>query len=87
MADIKETLELFDLGDSLAKALKESKADGQIDWKDLPKWAPVLLAAKKAAEGGPAIAVECKDLDAEEVQKLLSRALDTVTALVAAVIA
>ena len=83
---IKESLELVAMVKELAKALEASKADGKIDWKDLPKFAPVVMAASKAASGGHLIPLEVKDLTAEEGQLLVGELIDAVTRLVYAVI-
>lgn len=86
MAGIQQSLEIFDLGDSVAKAVIESKSDGDIDWMDIPKFAPVVSAAKRAADGSDQIPVELKDLSPEEIEQLVVRAHKTVANLVAALL-
>lgn len=83
---IKESLEMVAMIKELAKALEASKGDGKVDWKDLPKFAPVVVAASKAVNGGHLIPVEIKDLTPEESQILISDLLDAATALVMAVL-
>ena len=57
-----------------------------INWFDLPKFAPVVMAAKKAVDGSERIDDELKDLNAEEAQLIASAALFAGQALVKAVV-
>lgn len=84
---IKETLELLDLVEQLGKVLQSAKEDGKLNWMDLPKFAPLIVAGKRAVDGGKFIAAEIKDLDANEVGELTSKLIAAVTALVAGVTA
>lgn len=83
---IKESLEMVAMVKELAKALEASKADGKVDWKDLPKFAAVVVAGSKAVNGGHLIQAEIKDLSPEETQILITELIDAVSMLVAAVV-
>jgi ABC-type nitrate/sulfonate/bicarbonate transport system substrate-binding protein len=83
---VKESLELVDLIFSLAFAIKEAKKDGIINWMDLPKFAPVIIAAKKAIDGSHLIDAELKDLSQEEAQLVATAALDAGQTLMEAII-
>jgi hypothetical protein len=86
MADIKESLELVALVGSLADCLIEAKRDGVVSWFDLPKFAPVVGAAKRALDGSDFIDDELKDLSAEEAQALAKSSLEAALKLVDAVL-
>lgn len=86
MADIKESLELLGLISTIAECLAEAKKDGVINWMDLPKFAPIIVAAKKAIEGSEFIDDEIKDLSAEESQVLAKASLEAGLKLIEAVI-
>lgn len=83
---IKESMELIDLILSCADAITNAKRDGVINWFDLPKFAPVVMASKKAVDGSDKIDDELKDLNAEEAQLIASAALFAGQALVKAVV-
>jgi hypothetical protein len=83
---IKESLELVDLILSMADAIKQAKKDGVVNWFDLPKFAPVVIAAKKAIDGSEWIDEELKDLSAEEAQLIATAALSAGQALMEAII-
>lgn len=83
--DIKETLEVIDVLDVTAKAIKEAKADGDVDWKDSPKFVKVIPAAVKAINGADKIKLELKDLDDGETQVLFDRIMAASTALLDAI--
>lgn len=83
---IKESMELIELILSCADAITNAKRDGVINWFDLPKFAPVVMAAKKAVDGSDKIDDELKDLNAEEAQLIASAALFAGQALVKAVV-
>jgi hypothetical protein len=83
---MKEANELLELGEALAKALTEAKKDGNINWMDLPKFAPVIGKAKAAVEGGDKIDDEFKAASAEQLADFSQRALQLLLALTSAVI-
>lgn len=83
---MKEATELLQLGEALASALVEAKKDGDIDWMDLPKFAPVIGKAKAAIEGGDKIDDEFKAASAEQLAAFSQRALQLLLTLTSAVI-
>jgi hypothetical protein len=83
---IKESLELVDLILALSQAIKEAKKDGSVNWMDIPKFAPVIIAAKKAIEGSDQIEAEIKDLNETEAQMVALAALTAGQALLGAIL-
>jgi hypothetical protein len=83
---IKESLELVDLILALSQAIKEAKKDGILNWMDIPKFAPVIIAAKKAIEGSDQIEAEIKDLNETEAQIVALAALTAGQALLGAIL-
>lgn len=83
---VKESLELVDLILAIAEAIKQAKKDGVVNWFDLPKFAPVVMAAKKAIDGSDLIDEELRDLSAEEAQLVATAALSAGQALMEAIL-
>jgi hypothetical protein len=83
---IKETLELVALLQEAADAVKAAKADGQINWKDLPKISGLLWAAKSAVQGSDKIKVEVAELSKEELDELLTKIVAAVSSLIISVV-
>lgn len=84
---IQESLELLEAFDMLAVALAEAKKDGVLNMWDAPKFAKVLVPAKKAVDGAEHISLELQDLDQDEAQELVDKMFETLTKLAAAVTA
>jgi len=83
---MKEANELLELCEALAKALAEAKKDGNINWMDLPKFAPVIGKAKAAIEGGDKIDDEFNAATTEQLAEFSQRALQLLLALTSPVI-
>jgi hypothetical protein len=83
---IKESLELVALVKTSADTIKAAKADGSIDWKDLAKLGPELMALKAAVQGAASIKAELSDLDADEAQAIYAATFEAVTALADAIL-
>jgi len=86
MAGIKETLEVVALVDKTADLVMAAKADGSIDWRDLPKLGPEVAALKDALAGAQGIAAELADLDKDEVIKLYEASAAAVFKLAKAIV-
>lgn len=84
--DIHNTLEVFDMMDALAKAMKASKADGHVGWLDAPKFAALLPAARAALDKSEDIVPELAELSQGEAQIVLDRLMKAATALMDAVL-
>lgn len=82
--DIKNTLEVFDTLDALAKAVLDAKADGKVNYLDAPKLGPVVSAALKAVDGSELVVPELKELDEKEIATIVVRANAAIKALVVA---
>lgn len=87
MSDVTNSMEVLDAVNALAVAVSKAKADGHVDWKDLPDLLPVVSAVKKAVDGAAKISDELKTLDAAGAQALAEKAFSAVSALVSAVVA
>ena len=72
---IKELKDVIEAVDATAVAIQKAKADGSIDWMDLPKLGGPALAWKDAIVGFEQIPAEIKDLDAEELKEVLASSL------------
>lgn len=72
---IKESLELIGFIMILAEALEEAKKDGNVNWLDIPKFAPTIIAAREAIQGSKKIRLEIEDLSPEESKTLALSAL------------
>ena len=86
MANIQNTIEVFDALDALAKALAESKRDGEINFWDAPKFASALVAGRKALADADQIKTELAELDEQEIQVIIQRGMASVTALASAIL-
>lgn len=84
--DVHNTIEAIDCLGTLAECLREAKKDGHIDWLDLPKFAPMIAAARKAVDGGDQIRAELTELDEKETQQIVDRAFLALTSLADAVL-
>jgi hypothetical protein len=70
---IQNIVEVLDLIEGLIDALVAAKADGKIDWKDIPKFAALWSKLQKAAADIHLVADEIKDIDGAEAQALIGR--------------
>jgi len=68
---MKETLDILVLVRAIADAIDKAKADGKLDWFDIPKIADLREAASQALRGSQNIPAELLDLDGDEVKVLL----------------
>ena len=75
---MKETFDCLDLVDALAKAKIEAMKDGVVDWRDTPKFAPVIVAAISAFRGSDKIKEEVSEMSKEDMEALISRAMETI---------
>jgi len=75
---IKEITDIFYLLKEFAEAIKSAKSDGTIDIFDVLSGdtMDVVTAAVAAMQGSSDIAAELADLDKEEIQELITIALD-----------
>ena len=64
---IKETMELLDVLKCMAQCYSEAKSDGVVNWFDLPKFRPVLVAMGQALTGIELVESEMRDLDMSEL--------------------
>ena len=80
----KETEELIALIQAAADAIKAAKADGEINWRDIPKVGGVLVALKAAAQGNDKVPAELKDLTREEIEKLMAKSMTAILAMIQA---
>lgn len=84
MEGITESKEVIEVVNQLGVFIKKAKADGEINWWDLPSAGPLLLAINRAVQGAEKIPSEIKDLTPEESSELITNALNAVYALVQA---
>lgn len=82
----KEAGEVITMLEDLAGAIVAAKADGHVDWMDLPKFAPVVMSARAAVEGGDKIPAEIKSMTGPQAMALAEQAISAAMKLVAAVI-
>lgn len=82
----KETGEVVTMIEDLAKAIAAAKADGHVDWMDLPKFASVVLDARAAVDGGEKIPAEIKAMSGEQAVALAEQVVAAAMQLVAAII-
>jgi hypothetical protein len=83
MADIKGTLEMLTLVETVAVDFKAVLADGKADWTDIPKLANLWAPARDALTDLPKIPGEIHDLSVDEVKAILSKLVEVVQACVA----
>lgn len=86
MSETKELDELLKACDMSADAIAAAKSDGTIDWRDLPKLGPPLLAWKDAVIGAENIPTEMKQLSRVELIEKLTQALQVFQKLGAALL-
>jgi len=84
--DIKNTLELVSVLRVLGECLKKAREDGEMNIWDIPKFAPMISAGRKALEDSEQVKLEIKDLDEEETQQILEALLQAVMALSGAIL-
>lgn len=65
--NIKETMDLLQVLEVIARCYVQAKADGSINWLDLPKFMPALGALAEAFSGIEKLEGEMKDLDMSEL--------------------
>jgi hypothetical protein len=83
--DIHAITEIFDVVDVALADVKAALADGKVDWTDAMKFTNLWSPVKKALSDVTLAAAEAKGMDGDDVQVLLSRAVQVVTEVVAAV--
>lgn len=74
---MKETMDLFDFVQALAKAKIEAMRDDKIDWRDSPKMVPVIAAAFAAFKGSEKIKGEWESPSKEDMEAFAAKALET----------
>ncbi len=82
---MKESLDILVLIRSLAQVIEDAKADGIVDWFDVPKLGRLKELASDALKGSQNIPAELLDLDAEEVKILASALIEAINKMVEAV--
>ena len=80
MAGMKETLEVFAAVKSLLEAYKLAMADGKINFFDARYLAAPISAVKEGLKGLKEVGVEIKDMDTEELQLVITAAVELITA-------
>ena len=65
--NVKETMDLLNVLECLARCYSEAKADGSVNWFDLPKFRPLLHAMATAFDGLELVESEVRDLDMAEL--------------------
>ena len=85
---IKEITDVFYLLREFAEAIKSAKANGTLDIFDLLSLdtMDVVTAAVTAMQGSGDIAAEIQDLDKEEIQELITIALDASKSLLSVIL-
>lgn len=83
---IKETLDVVMLFKDAAQAIRAAKSDGEINWKDIPKVAGLLVSVKNAVQGSGEIKNEMAELSKEEAEQLMDALVTSATDLVLAII-
>lgn len=71
--NIKETMDLLDVLKCVAECYAEARADGSVNWFDLPKFRPVLLAMGPALDGLEKVEGEVRDLDMTELLAIAAK--------------
>jgi len=84
---LKESQDVVKLIRAMTSAIQESRKDGDLDWFDIPKFAPVVVAGRTAIEGADKIDDEIKAATSEELIALTSDVLDAAMKLMAAITA
>ena len=82
---MKESLDILVLIRSLAQVIEDAKADGIVDWFDVPKLGRLKEFASEALKGSQNIPAELLDLDSEEVKILASALIEAINKIVEAV--
>lgn len=87
-ADITQTREALAVLGALAKGIKDAKADGVINWLDLPKLAPLIVALRAAVDKADQIPAEIKaaSADPEAMASLVSEVMTNALALADAIL-
>lgn len=75
---MKETIDLFELVDALANAKIAAMKDGVVDWRDTPKVAPVVVALIAAFKGSEEIKAELQNMTKEDMEAVISKAMETI---------
>lgn len=83
---IKETLDVVILFKDAAEAIRKAKADGEINWKDIPKIAGLIVSVKNAIQGSDQIKAEMGELSKEEAEELGAALVAAATDLVLSII-
>lgn len=87
-APLNPLLEVADVIASLASALVDAESNGSIDWRDIPKFAPVLASAKVALGDGKDIpaAIKAALSNGADLEMILNKFFEAAAALAAAVV-
>lgn len=72
---ISDIVDLFNLADAAIDALVAAKADGEIDWKDLPKVIKLYDELKAALAGLENVPDQIKDVDGKELEVIAGRGI------------
>jgi hypothetical protein len=70
---------------SLAQVIEDAKADGVVDWFDVPKLGRLKEFASDALKGSQNIPAELLDLDAEEIKILATALIEAISKIIEAV--
>lgn len=68
---VQNTIEVLDLGMSLAKAIKSAKADGKLDVADIAHLLPIITKVEPAIKDVDQIPLELEELDKEDSERIL----------------
>lgn len=77
----KELMDVIAAVEKTAEAVRAAKADGTINWLDLPKLGQPVVAWKDALVGFGKIKDEIRDLDHEELPQVLTAAIAAIQKL------
>lgn len=78
--DMKNTLELIELGRVAGVTVSEVLEDGKVGITDLPKLVKLIAPLKNAIEGLNLLVDEVKDIDAEEAKTVLEAVVNMTAA-------
>lgn len=82
MTDIKETLDIFTAVKSLKSAYDLAMEDGKIDIFDFRYLADPISAVREAIKDIGKVKEELSDLDKEEIELLITTALELIMAVI-----
>lgn len=79
--DIKNTLEAIELAATLAKTIDAARADGKVDLNDLGLLMGIMPKLGPALDDITQIPAEIRDLDADELNLIREKIIETVGAV------